>query len=228
MERFTIVVDESRTVSARRYPVESAAFASAAIVLAHGAGAGQESQFMVDMATGLSARGIDVVTFNFPYMESRRRVPDSNPTLEATWRAAVAAVRETGLMRRRELFIGGKSMGGRIASQVAARPETLAAPIAGLVFLGYPLHPPGRPEQRRDAHLNGVAAPMLFVQGERDAFGTPDEMRSLVAALPGGELRIVEGGDHSLAVRKGGRAGSGAALEAVMDDVAAWMSRIAG
>ncbi len=111
-------------------------------MLAHGAGAPQTHPWMVAMARALSDRAFAVVTFNFLYTEARRRVPDRNDLLEATWRAAIDAVRARGHVGAGRLFVGGKSMGGRIASQVAARADARAG-IAGVVLLGYPLHPPG-------------------------------------------------------------------------------------
>src|ERR1700704_5048123 len=132
-------------------------------MLAHGAGAGQQHPFMTAFADAIAARGIDVVTFNFLYIEQKRRLPDRGPALEACYRAAIDATRREVTAARRALFIGGKSMGGRIATQVAAADAGL--PLAGLVLLGYPLHPPGRPERLRDAHLPAVSRPMLFVQG---------------------------------------------------------------
>jgi uncharacterized protein len=168
----------------------------AALVLGHGAGAGQRSAFMVDFATALSSMGVDVVTFNFLYTEQGRKIPDRAPALEACYRSVIEAVRAEVGTATRALFIGGKSMGGRIATQVAAADPQL--PIAGLVLLGYPLHPPGRPAERRDKHLPAVARPMLFVQGTRDAFGTPDELAPVLATLqPPPRLHVVERGDHS-------------------------------
>jgi hypothetical protein len=226
MSDFHVAVDSARTVGARLYRAGGTARLSATLILGHGAGAGQASPFMVKAATGLSARGITVATFDFPYIQARRRVPDTNATLEATWRAVVSALVERGAPGGDRLFIGGKSMGGRIASQVAALPEQLPVAIEGLVFLGYPLHPPGRVEQRRDAHLPDIASPMLFVQGERDAFGNAEEMRALVTRLPRAELFIVEGADHSLAIRKATPGNHEAILAAVLDHVAAWMSGV--
>ena len=169
---------------------------AAALILGHGAGAGQRSAFMVDFATALSSMGVDVVTFNFLYTEQGRKIPDRAPALEACFRSVIEAVRAGVETARRALFIGGKSMGGRIATQVAAADPQL--PIAGLVLLGYPLHPPGRPAERRDKHLPAVARPMLFVQGTRDAFGTPDELASVLGTLqPAPLLHVVERGDHS-------------------------------
>jgi predicted alpha/beta-hydrolase family hydrolase len=173
-----------------------------ALLLAHGAGSGQYSPFMVGFANALAALGVETITFNFPYTERKRRLPDRGPVLEACYRAVIEAVRAV-VGAGRPLFIGGKSMGGRIATQVAAAdPER---PIAGLVLLGYPLHPPGRPAERRDAHLPAVGRPMLFIQGSRDAFGTPEEMMPALAPVtPPATLHVVAGGDHSFKVSRGG------------------------
>jgi predicted alpha/beta-hydrolase family hydrolase len=179
------------------------------------------------MANAVRARGIDAVTFNFLYSEARKRAPDKNDVLEATWEAAIAAVlaREgVGPGSRSGLFIGGKSMGGRIATQVAARRDDLA----GVVLLGYPLHPPGKPQQLRVAHLPQVRAPMLFVQGSKDPFGSPDELRSRIPQLSeprrGSRLVVVEGGDHSLAPRKRSGQTLEQSLARVADEVAAFIS----
>jgi predicted alpha/beta-hydrolase family hydrolase len=199
----------------------------ATLVLAHGAGAGHLSGFMTAFARALSERGIDLVTFNFLYMEARKRVPDSNALLEATWRSAIAAAREAPGTSGNRLVIGGKSMGGRIASQVAAQPHTLPARVDGLVFLGYPLHPPGQPGRRRDAHLRSIEVPMLFVQGERDAFGTADEMRPLVALLPRASLCVVAGANHSLEVPKRAVPAQAEVLAAIQDHAVEWIRGLA-
>jgi predicted alpha/beta-hydrolase family hydrolase len=168
-------------------------------VLAHGAGGGQGSRFMVDAATALAARGVTVATFDFAYMAEGRKLPDKAPVLEARWREALDAARTDRAFTGLPLFMGGKSMGGRIASQVAAQ-HTAGA--SGLIFFGYPLHPSGKPEQRRDRHLPDVAEPMLFVQGTRDEFGTADEIRDLLPRLnPRTRLLAVADGDHSFKVR---------------------------
>jgi uncharacterized protein len=188
------------------YPSDSA---SAGLVLAHGAGGGQQSRFMVEAAKAFAARGITVATFDFPYMAQGRSVPDKGPVLEAHWRAVIDAARaHPAFARLRQgfggqadlpLFIGGKSMGGRIASQVAAQH---VEGIAGLIYLGYPLHPPGKPDQRRDRHLPDITEPMLFVQGTRDPFGTADEIRELLPRLNvRTTLFEVQDGDHSFTVR---------------------------
>ena len=200
-------------VDLRVYSSDSPA---AAIVVAHGAGAGQTSPFLVRTARGLAARRLSCATFDFAYMESKRRAPDPAAALEARWREAIEAAKRTfpGL----PLFIGGKSMGGRIASQVAA-PGVDG--LAGLVFLGYPLHPPGKPQQRRDAHLPKIREPMLFVQGTRDTFGTADEIRALLPQLQRATLHEVPGGDHSFKVGKG----QGDPIEGILEVVAEWVMR---
>ena len=194
------------------YPAETPA---AVLVLAHGAGAGQKSPFMVQVARGMAARGVSAATFDFPYMIARRKIPDRAPVLEDAWRQAIEAARAD--LGHLPLFIGGKSMGGRIASHIGAQG---AQGIAGLVYLGYPLHPPGKPEQRRDAHLPSVAAPMLFVQGSRDPFGTSAEVAALIPSLQHATLHEVPGGDHSFKV-----SGRKDTLESIMDAVAQWIRR---
>jgi predicted alpha/beta-hydrolase family hydrolase len=165
------------------------------LVLAHGAGAGEHHPWMLRVARGLAARGVSVVTFDFPYMQARRKRPDPAGVLEDAYRTVWEEV--AGRAPGGTCVAGGKSMGGRIASQVAAG-NGFVPPAAGLVFFGYPLHPPDAPTRRRDAHLATIRTPMLFVHGTRDPFGSPDEMRQLTAALPSSRLQLIEGGDHSL------------------------------
>ena len=206
------------------YPSDRAA---AGLVLAHGAGGGQLSSFVVRAAHALAARGIAVATFDFPYMAAGRSVPDKAPVLEAAWRAALNEARARPELSRLPLFVGGKSMGGRIASHVAAAG---IEDIAGLVYFGYPLHPPGRPQQRRDAHLPSIREPMLFIQGTRDEFGSSAEIRELLPRLNAAtELFEVGDGDHSFKTRV---KVTGRRPDAALDDVfaaaAAFMTRRAG
>jgi uncharacterized protein len=221
----TVRLETGADTTALVYP---AGGARASLILGHGAGAGQHSAFMVAAARALSSLGIDIVTFNFQYIEQRRRIPDRAPALEACYVAVIDAVRREVESARQSLFIGGKSMGGRIATQVAAAHGELA--IAGLVLLGYPLHPPGRPEQRRDKHLPSVQCPMLFVQGSRDAFGTPAELlpilKSLTAIASATTLHVVEGGDHSLKVTRTDAARQAAVENETYRRVADWVSSI--
>jgi uncharacterized protein len=191
----------------------------AGLVVAHGAGGGQKTAFMVRTAEGLAARGIVAATFDFPYMTAGKSVPDKPPVLEQAWRDAIERARTE--MAGVPLFIGGKSMGGRIASHVAAQ----GCPgLAGLVFLGYPLHPPGKPEQRRDAHLPAIAEPLLFVQGSRDAFGTSDEIRALASKLQHATLHEVPGGDHSFKVSGRGAPKPEVVHAEILDTVKAWIA----
>ena len=206
------------------YPAATKHRAGVTLILGHGAGAGQTSDFIMSFASGLTARGVDVVTFNFLYREQGRRIPDPNDKLEACYRAVIEAVREQMNSGRDALAIGGKSMGGRIASQVAAAG---IGDLAGLVFLGYPLHPPGRPDRLRAKHLSDIKAPMLFVQGSRDAFGTPDELRPIVTPLePPADAYVVEGGDHSFKVRKGAGVSQEDIYRAIQDHIAAWLHEV--
>ncbi len=193
----------------------------AALVLAHGAGAGQMSQFMVRTAQALAARRITTVTFDFPYITAGRKVPDRAPVLEAAWREVIDRARAK--FGELPLFIGGKSMGGRISSHIASQGG--AGPLAGLVFLGYPLHPPGKPEQRRDAHLPAIAEPMLFIQGGHDTFGTAEEIAALLPRLQRATLHEIAGGDHSFKL-PGGKAKQEPAFQEVMNTVAAWAEAV--
>jgi predicted alpha/beta-hydrolase family hydrolase len=195
------------------------------LVLAHGAGAGQRSAFITAFATRLSELGLDVVTFNFPYTEQRRRLPDRRPVLEACYRAVIDVARRELQSAGRFLFIGGKSMGGRIATHVAAADRDLA--ISGIVLLGYPLHPPGRPNERRDAHLPAVGRPMLVVQGSRDAFGTPAELEPVLSALaPPATLHVVPGGDHSFKLQRAAEPVQAAAYDDVQRTIVEWIGRV--
>lgn len=166
--------------------------AGAALVLAHGAGYNMNTKLLVDVSEGLAQRSVAAVRFNFPYTQAGRRFPDPQPRLEACCRAVAGAVSE----RFPSPFLGGKSLGGRIASHIVA--DGFFA--AGLIFLGYPLHPPGRPERIRDRHLYGISVPMLFLQGGRDPFATPALLRGVLEKLPRARLVEIEGGDHSFKV----------------------------
>jgi predicted alpha/beta-hydrolase family hydrolase len=199
---------------------------AAAFVLAHGAGAGQQSTFIVDFARALAASGIDVVTFDFPYIVARKRIPDRGPVLEACYRAVIALARGEVPSAGRALFIGGKSMGGRIATQVAAADSTL--PIRGLILLGYPLHPPGRFDQRRDAHLPAIRRPMLFVQGSRDTFGTPPELEPVLARIsPAPRLHVVSDGDHSFKLPRRNPAAQAAVYAGIQQAIVDWIRGVA-
>jgi hypothetical protein len=191
-----------------RFPVEGAGEVSALLerpagarwlyVFAHGAGAGMRHAFMEAMAAALAAEDVATFRYQFPYTEAGRRRPDRAPRLEATVRAAVRAAAEAA--PDLPLFAGGKSMGGRMTSRAAA-----GAPlpgVLGLVFLGFPLHPAGKPGTERGDHLAEVALPMLFLQGTRDKLALPDLVRPVCAALPRVTLHEVDGADHGFHVLK--------------------------
>ena len=218
-----VKLNADESVTATAYRAAAGEGLGATLLLGHGAGADQASDFMMSFARGLAARGVEVVTFNFLYTERGRKAPDRQERLEACYRAVAEAVRKK--LNGNRLFIGGKSMGGRIASQVAAGIEDLT----GLVFLGYPLHPPGKPDQLRAAHLATLHKPMLFVQGERDPFGTPAELRPVLRKLkPAAELYAIEGGDHSFAVPKRSGRTREEIYSAAQDEIARWMQKEKG
>ena len=205
----------------REYPVSASN--APTLVLGHGAGAGQDHPWMRKVAQALADRDIRVVTFDFPYVADGRSVPDRAPVLEAAFASVWI---EAAAGRPGPMFAGGKSMGGRIASQVAARGGLVPAP-AGLVFFGYPLHPPAKPAQRRDAHLSSAGAPLLFLSGTKDPFGSPEEFSALVDGLNAATLELFVGGDHSIATRKKADA-AGALLDRAVSSAAAWIKAVSG
>lgn len=188
------------------------------LVLGHGAGAAMDSRGMTDLATRIAARGVRVVRFEFSYMaarrEGRRRPPPRADTLLDEYRAVVAEVGGTPV-------IGGRSMGGRVASMIAAD-----AGIRGLVCVSYPWHPPAKPDQPRIAHLADLVVPTLIVQGTRDPFGSPDEVAGY-ALSPAIELLWLEDGDHDLRPRKAVSGFTHAQhLDTAADAVAAFVRRV--
>ena len=219
-----IKINDAERVTATLYSAAKRDRAEITIILGHGAGADQLSGFMRMFATGLAARGLDVLTFNFLYTEQKRRLPDSKERLESCYRAVIEGALNHRSLKKNRLVIGGKSMGGRIASQVAAANDDN---ISGLVFLGYPLHPPGRADKLRVEHLKNIRAPMLFVQGSRDAFGTGEEVRAIIKKLHlPATLYAIEGGDHSLKVPKSLGVSQPEVYEKAIDETAEWLRTI--
>ncbi len=189
------------------------------VLLAHGAGAPYTSPFMHETAKRLAARGLCVVRFSFPYMEAAQRAgttkpPDPQKRLLATWRAMID--RALRLRGHGPLVLAGKSMGGRMASLLLA--EGRAQEARGAIYLGYPLHPPSKPEKLRAEHLARVPVPQLFVQGSKDALADRKELRAVLKKIPTARHLELEGADHSLArSRKDPMAGSEVWLDAAAD-----------
>jgi uncharacterized protein len=199
--------------SEHRFPVPDAGDVAALLlrpddagflyVLAHGAGAGMRHPFLGRMAEALAERGVATLRYQFPYMERKARRPDPPGVATATVRAAVALAHR--LAPELPLIAGGKSFGGRMTSTAQAS-EPLPG-VRGLAFLGFPLHPPGKPAVTRGEHLDAVRVPMLFLQGDRDEFAEPILLRQVLRNLGSrATLHLVHGGDHSFSVpKKSGR-----------------------
>lgn len=178
------------------HPNEPAGSSLVAVILAHGAGNDMSNPLLVAVHEGLASAGFLTVRFNFPYKEKGGRAPDRAPVLEACFRSVVNQIRTDD--RPTQVFLGGKSLGGRMASHLAA--SGLA--VDGLVFLGYPLHPPGKLDRLRTAHLSRIAAPMLFFAGTRDPLCNLDLLRSSLAPLDRATLHVIQDADHSFNVLK--------------------------
>ena len=228
-DNLTVQVNDKEAVTALVYPADKKNRAEVTVLLGHGAGANQSSGFMRMFAKGLAARGLDVMTFNFIYMEQCRSVPDQKPKLEACFRAVIDTALKQKKLKQNRLVIGGKSMGGRIASQVMAEEgkEAFAGEVAGLVFLGYPLHPPGQSAKLRVEHLEHIHKPMLFVQGTRDALGTPEEIQPYVKNLrPAAKIYSIEGGDHSFKAPKKFGVPQDDIFEGAMNEIDRWVRNL--
>ena len=199
--------------------------ANGTVILAHGAGAPMDSPFMEAFATGIAARGLEAARFEFPYMAERRetgkkRPPNPMKLLLSTWREAVGQVGGP-------VVIGGKSMGGRVASMIAAELETEGSPVAGVVCLGYPFHPPGRPDKMRVDHLMNLKTPVLILQGTRDPFGTKEEVPGF--GLPE-RIRVewLEDGDHGFKPRKASGFTEQQNWDGAIDYLCTFTSRVLG
>lgn len=189
------VLDKEEVSAALLLPAQ----ATSLLVLAHGAGAGMNHSFMSAIANRLAAEGVATFRYQFPYLEQKRGVPDKQPLLIATVAAAVAMAAR--LAPDLPLFAGGKSMGGRMTSLAASEQKLEAS--KGLIFLGFPLHPPKRPSIKRAEHLKLVKQPMLFLQGTRDDLADLTLLRPICESLgPQTKLHVIEGADHSFHVLK--------------------------
>jgi uncharacterized protein len=189
-------------------------------VYAPGAGSNVRDPFAELAARELAPHGVATLRFQFPYSEEGRKAPDREPVLEATWRAAIQNARALG----GRLVVGGRSMGGRIASQVVAQGEAVDA----LALFAYPLHAPGRPERRRDAHLAKISGPTLFCSGTNDAFASADELSELTSVVARSELHLLDGADHGFAVLKSsGRTRNDVWMEAT-EALRDWLASLEG
>jgi predicted alpha/beta-hydrolase family hydrolase len=215
-----IAIDSDTSVSAL---IDRPDAAEAAYVLAHGAGAGMTHPFMTRTAAGLAARGIATLRYQFPYMERGSKRPDAPKTAHAAVRAAVSEA--SRLLPGIALVAGGKSFGGRMTSQAQA-----AAPlpgVVGLVFLGFPLHPAGKPSIERAQHLAAIRIPMLFVQGTRDEMADVSLIESTVGALGAqATLHWVQDGDHSFRVPARSGRDPSQVLDGVFDAIQRWIERL--
>ncbi len=212
----TIRIDGASTISGL---IDGPAAAAAAYVFAHGAGAGMAHPSMARMAEGLAQRGIAVLRYQFPYMEQNSRRPDPPKVAHAAVRAAAgfATARWPGA----RLFAGGRSFGGRMTSQAQA--AGLLPPLAGLVFVGFPLHPAGKPSIERAAHLRDVTVPMLFLQGDRDELAELSLLREALTPLGGrATLELFADADHSFHVRARSGQTDDSVRERMLDAIARW------
>lgn len=217
----TIVVDADHTVSAAYCAPRGA---TSCYVLAHGAGAGMNHPFMVEITNGLAARKIASLRYQFPYMEAGSKRPDRPPMAQATVRAAVRTAAR--LAPRKTLIAGGKSFGGRMTSQaqaVAPLPK-----VRGLAFIGFPLHPAKKPSAKRADHLAQIDIPMLFIQGERDALAERKLLVPMIERLGAqAVLQSVVGADHSFHVLARSGRTDRQAIDEVLDGLAAWIAEVA-
>jgi predicted alpha/beta-hydrolase family hydrolase len=187
------------------------------LIIAHGAGGPMYSPFIRYFHTELAKRGFLTAKFNFPYMEAGRKIPDKREILEEAYTTIVEQVRQSSY-KPSSLFIGGKSMGGRIASQIAAN----GVEVDGLFFLGYPLHPPGRIDKLRDEHLFRIKKPMLFLSGTRDQFARRDLLEKVVSQMgSNAQIHWIQNGDHSF--KTPGEKGIGKSSEEALGVLVEWL-----
>ena len=218
-EPLRIQVSQTESVSAQLCRPDGA---RACYVFAHGAGAGMNHAFMTSVAAGLAERDVATLRYQFPFIERGAKRPDVPRVAHATVRAAVATA--IAAMPDVALFAGGKSFGGRMTSQAQA--ETALAQVRGLIFLGFPLHPPGKPSVDRAHHLAQVMCPMLFLQGTRDELAEVELIHGVVSELGDrATLQLFDDADHSFHVRARSGRSDRQVLDSVLDAMAAWMAR---
>jgi predicted alpha/beta-hydrolase family hydrolase len=222
--KVTIPVSSDESVSGvLAVPQGFAAGKTSAVIIAHGAGNDMNSPLLVHFSEGLCRAGHLSLRFNFPYKEKGRKAPDSQEKLVQTWQAAFEFVRSHSQFGTARIVAAGKSMGGRIASQMAA--DGLL-PAEALVFLGYPLHPPGKRDQLRDAHLYRITVPMLFFAGTRDSLCDIELLHNVLNRIKTPrELETIEGGDHSFVLPKSFETSEEDVYEMILQRSIAWLNQ---
>ena len=218
-----VAVDDKRQVAAvLTVPPRFLRGHTPALILAHSSGADKDDPLFRYLHVFLAARGFLTVRFNFPYRQENRKLPDREDVLEATFRRVMEHVRVHPRWAPGPLFAGGKSLGGRMATHLAAQ----GAEVRGLVLLAYPLQPPGRPDKRRDQHLTSLGAPVLFMSGTRDALAPRAILEATVARVPRSTMRWLEQGDHSFRVPRSTGLAAEDVHRRVCETVADWMDEV--
>lgn len=215
-EQIKISVDHKRRVSVA-VTAPATPRNGVVVVYAPGAGSNMHDPFGRFAATALASEGFTVVRMQFPYMEEKRKSPDRRPVLEATWRVVIEHARPLG----KKLVVGGRSMGGRIASQVVAQGEQ----VDGLVLYAYPLHSPARPDTWRDEHLPAITVPTLFCSGTRDAFASPDELAAAAKKVKRSTVHTLQGADHGYAVPASSSRQRQDVWQEAVDATTAWLRK---
>lgn len=225
-QKLSIEVEGAGRVSGLLSLPEGAERSAKGLILAHGAGGNMHTPILAQFARELADAGHPVLRFNFPYAEEQRRAPDRPPVLASAWLAARRAFATHAGVGVESVVAAGKSMGGRIASELVASGRLNAD---ALVLLGYPLHPAGRPERLRDAHLKNIKVPTLFFAGTRDPLCQLDLLRTILDGLEmPWTLEVVEGGDHSFNLPKPAGVPAAETCKRLADFTKAWLSRLAG
>lgn len=225
--RLAFTLDDGHAFSGRLHLPDDFDPGSAVVVaLGHGAANTMDHPLLVSIAGGLARAGYPALRFNFPYSEAGRSSPDPQARLEAAWERVLADLRADPELATRRIVAAGKSMAGRVASQMAAAGRLAAE---ALIFYGYPLHAPGKPEQRRDAHLPQIARPMLFFEGDHDPFCRLDLMRPVVAALGDRAVMVeIPGGDHSFGLPGSEKKRQGEVYDHILERTLAWIRGLPG
>ena len=194
------IADDEKVSGVVAVPADFQKEKTIGVILAHGAGNDMENPLIVFLSNGLAEAGFLSLRFNFPYKEKGRKAPDSQKKLVRTWNQVFRFLKDNPKFGTKKIVAAGKSMGGRVASQMAADGELQAD---WLIFLGYPLHPPGKKDQLRDAHLYELRVPLLFFAGTRDTFCDLDLLRMVLGRMKNNwDLEVIDGGDHSLGLLK--------------------------